>query len=699
MPYASATDIRRHVAAMVRPPARVTVSQGIAKTLVTATGKYDPDLTPYMSAPADALESRRYGTVVFIGPARTGKTVTLIDGWIAYCVCYSPGDMLVVQASQDLARYYSKVRIKRAIEASPEIRTRLSPLRQDDNTYDKVFRSGMVLAFGWPSGAQLSGRDFRRVAITEYDAASDDIDGEGSLHALGAKRVETYMSAGKTLVETSIRREYRNASWRPAEGSPHEAPPAGGATMLYNMGTRHWFYWRCPECSEAFPLHPDVHVMFRLPPLVDLIDQLAGVEPAAWAAEHAILACPHCGSVIPERAKRDLNIGGIWVPDGCRVDRAGAIVGYPRKTDVDSYQLSCVAAAYASWQKILEKYATAITEYIRTGEETEIKSTVNLDQGRAYLPIQALRGDRSPHELQKRAEDWPEQRVPAGVRFLIAQIDVQAGRTPRFVIQVIGVGAYRERWIVDRYALKSSARATGEVKDGEKAMHPIDPAGYIEDWDRLIEKVINRRYLLDDDTGRSMPVRLTVCDSGGKAGVTRRAYEFWRRLKTDNLHHRFRLVKGAEREGAKTIDETYPDSTKRKDRNSGAAGDVPVWVINVTQIKDIVAADVWRDSPGPGYYHFPKWLGTRFYDELTAEVRGDKRWEVTGRPNESFDLCVYGEVALIRLGGDRIDWTNPPAWAAEWDQNPDVLVEGDETLPPTPARRKLRVVRSSYMGR
>ena len=170
-------ESRNGAAMMLRRPKVVRVSDAIAESLVMAGGAYDPDLTPYMREPADMLASRIYKTVCFLGPARTGKTATLIDGWIARTVVHDPGDMLVVQASQDLARYYSKVRIKRMIEASTMVRERLSARRQDDNTFDKVFRSGMCLAFGWPSGAQLSGRDFRYVALTEYDAAADDIDG------------------------------------------------------------------------------------------------------------------------------------------------------------------------------------------------------------------------------------------------------------------------------------------------------------------------------------------------------------------------------------------------------------------------------------------------------------------------------------------------------------------------------------------
>ncbi|TXH56559.1 MAG: terminase [Desulfurellales bacterium] len=695
----SAREARVDTAQMYLPPEDITVSEGIARTLVTAGGAYKPQLTPYMSGPADMLDSRRYSTVVFLGPGRTGKTVTLIDGWIARNVRYAPGDMLVVQASQDLARYYSKIRISRMIESSPEVRARLSPRRQDDNTFDKVFRSGMVLSIGWPSGAQLSGRDFRYVAATEYDLAADDVDDEGSLYALASKRIETYLSAGKIVLESSVRREYRDANWRAPAGSPHMAPPATGITGLYNSGTRCWYYWRCPDCHEWIALNPDVHVMFGLPPMEQIVSDLADADPGEWARDFAVVGCRHCGGAIREQSKRALNVGGAWVPDGCSIRGAGEIQGEARETKIASFHISSVAAAYQSWAALLEKYAVAIQAYIRTGDEVDIKSTVNLDQGRAYLPL-SVRRQRDNNALQARDESWPEQTVPEGVRFLTAQIDIQAGKTPRFVIQVHGVGVNRERWVIDRYALKSSARPTGEEKDGVPVMHPLDPASFTEDWDRLIDKVIDRRYPLADGSGRTMPIRMVVCDSGGKAGVTRRAYEFWRRLRTQGKHHRFRLVKGAERESvtAKTIDETYPDARNRVDRNSGAAGDVPVLIVNVTAIKDLVMADVWRDTPGPGYYHFPNWLPTSFFDEFDAEHRGDKRWERDGkRSNESIDLSVYGEVALIRLGADKINWLAPPPWAETWDRNPDV--RADDAPPPAPVKRKLRTARSPYLDR
>ena len=683
--HARARDIRADCAEMYAPPKIISVSESIRQSLVTASGPYEPSLTPYMREPADMLASRKYRTVCFVGPARTGKTVTLIDGWIARNVVHAPGDMLVVQASQDLARYYSKVRVRRMIEASAVVRDRLSLRRQDDNTYDKVFRSGMCLAFGWPSGAQLSGRDFRYVALTEYDAAADDIDGEGSLFALAGKRTETFLSAGKVLVESSVRREYRESGWR--RSRPHEAPPATGITAIYNGGTMCWLYWQCEHCGAWTALDPDVHVMFGLPDLETLAEELENADASEWARNHAHIGCKSCGAEFDESRKRQLSGAGLWVPSGCEIVD-GAIVGEPRDCDIASYQLSCVAAAYQSWRGVLEKYARAIQDYKRTGSETEIKSTVNLDQGRAYLPL-SVGKQRAGHELQSRAESWEQGTIPEGVRFLISTIDIQAGRNPRFVVQVNGFGVGLERWIIDRFSMRNSERP-----DGSGGFLPIDPASYAEDWHRIAGKVIERRYSLADGSGRTMPVRLVGCDSGGKAGVTVRAYEFWRWLKARGLGHKFRLVKGADRIDAPRVVESFPDVRGRSDRNSGARGDVPVLICNSTMLKDDVMAKVWRDSPGPGYFHFPDWLPTSFYDELTSEVRGDKRWADTGKPNESLDLSYYAEALAVHIKADRIDWRAPPPWAADWDSNPDVSTDGELPPPAQIARRP-----ASYLAR
>ena len=663
---------------IVTPVAEETVSDTIARVLVTGSGPYDPGLAPYMRGPVDALGSRKYRTVCVLGPARCSKTLTLIDGWIARNVVADPGDMLIVQSSQDLARYYSRVRIKRMIEASKEVRERQSPRRQDDNTFDKLFRSGMILAFGWPSGQQLSGRDFRYVALTEYDAASDDIDGEGSLFTLASMRTQTFLSAGKVVVESSVRREYDDPRWQ--REIPHAAPPATGITGIYNSGTMCWLYWQCEHCGEWLALDPDVHVMHNLPPLRQLVEDLRDRDAAQWARDHAVIACRKCGAAFDESRKRQLNARALWVPSGCTIE-GDRVVGAERDTDIYSCYISSAAACFASWDGVLQKYAVAIQDYIRGGDETEIKSTVNLHQGRAYLPLATSSRTSGDINTDER-EDYPQAQVPSAARFLVATIDVQAGQRRGFVVQVMAYGAHRERWIVDRYALRHSER---RGSDGE--LLPCDPAGYVEDWNRLIEKCITRSYPLGDGSGRVMAVRLTACDSGGEDGVTARAYDFHRHIARLGLDHKFRLVKG--RDTGPRVLESYPDARGRSDRQAGSVGDVPVLLLNTDAIKDTIAADLERKTPGPGYLHIPRWMDPAHVRELSAETRTAKGWEQKGsRHNETIDLCVYAEACYTALKADAIDWRNPPAWAGEWDVNELVTKPGETPKEPGIQRRK-----------
>ena len=93
-----------------------------------------------------------------------------------------------------------------------------------------------------------------------------------------------------------------------------------------------------------------------------------------------------------------------------------------------------------------------------------------------------------------------------------------------------------------------------------------------------------------------------------------------------------------------------------------------------------------RDNAGAGYLHTPSWLGRWWYDELTYEIRdpANGKWRKPGkRPNEAFDLCVYNLAVFILLKGERIDWSSPPPWAAEWDENL-LISSAQEPASPTP---------------
>ena len=636
---------------ILRAPRRMRVADAVAQYMRVPMGAgnsvpWDPLVAPYVIEPMNCLASREYDAVIFVGPARTGKTIGLIDGWVIYNVICDPADMLIIQMTEEKAREHSKKRLARTFRVSPEVVSRLSPNKNDNNVYDRTFLAGNYLKIGWPSVNIMSSSDYKCVALTDYDRFPEDIDGEGDAFSLASKRTTTFMSSGMTLVESSPGRDVKDVKWR--RTSPHEAPPTTGILSLYNRGDRRRWYWPCPHCGEYFQPCGDVVAGFR-----DIADPVL-------ASEAAYIQCPSCsGRIMPEH-KRELNGRGVWLRDGESINADGSRYGDPRRSRIASFWMEGPAAAYQTLSQLVYKLLTAEQEYETTGSEETLKTVINTDWGLPYLPRASME-QRKSELLEQRAEPVPSRSVPDGVNFLVATVDVQAGRHRRFVVQVTGYGSRGERWIIDRYNITQSLR--GDC-DGESQR--IDPASYPEDWDVLLTDVFHKSWPLASDPSQQMRLMAMAVDSGGEDGVTDNAYKFWRRCRRDGLGKRIYLFKGDSIRRAKLISRTFPDNTGRTGRRAQAAGDVPLWLLQTDALKDRVNNALWRDSPGPGYVHFPDWLGSWFYDELTYEERSsDGKWSKPGRgANEAFDLMVYAEALVILHGYEKIRWPDAPEWAS-----------------------------------
>lgn len=669
---ASARGIRRDVSGILRAPRRMPVADAVGTYMRVPMGAgnsvpWDPDLAPYVIEPMNCLASREYDAVVFVGPARTGKTIGLIDGWIVYNIVCDPADMLVIQVSEEKAREHSKKRLDRTFRCSPEVKNRLSPRRNDNNVYDRTFRAGNYLKLGWPSVNIMSSSDYKSVALTDYDRFPEDIDGEGDAFSLASKRTTTFMSSGMTLVESSPGRDIRDTKWR--RTTPHEAPPTTGILSLYNRGDRRRLYWPCPHCGEYFQ------------PEMDNMTGYRGSSDPVLASEAAFLQCPACKGRITPDMKRALNMKCVWLRDGQSIDRKGQVSGDGRRSRIASFWMEGPAAAYQTWAQLIYKYLTAEQEYESTRSEETLKTVINTDFGRPYLPRASLE-QRKSELLEQRAEDVPKRSVPDGVQFLTATVDVQAGRDRRFVVQVTGYGSMGERWIVDRYNIRYSLRCDG---NGESIQ--VDPASYPEDWDLLLTDVFEKTWPLASDPSKGMRLMSMAVDSGGEDGVTDNAYKFWRRCRREGLGKRIYLFKGDSVRRSKLIQRTFPDNTGRSTRRAQATGDVPLYLLQTDALKDRVNNALWRDSPGPGYVHFPAWLGSWFYDELTYEERSNEgRWSKPGRgANEAFDLLVYADALAILSGYEKIKWPSAPEWARRETWIEDTQTETGEVPSPSPS--------------
>ncbi|EPH3362865.1 phage terminase large subunit family protein [Citrobacter freundii] len=683
MRQATAAELRKNTAGIIRAPRRMPVAEAVHKYMRVPVGvgnsvEWDPNLAPYVVEPMNCLASREYDAVIFVGPARTGKTIGLIDGWVVYNVVCDPSDMLIIQMTEEKAREHSKKRLARTFRVSPEVACRLSPSRNDNNVHDRTFLAGNYLKIGWPSINIMSSSDFKCVALTDYDRFPEDIDGEGDGFSLASKRTTTFMSAGMTLVESSPGREITNTKWR--RKSPHEAPPTTGILSLYNRGDRRRWYWPCPHCGEYFQ------------PTMEAMTGYRETSDPVKASEAAHIDCPHCSGMITADRKRELNGKGIWLREGQTIDREGNITGDARRSRIASFWMEGPAAAYQTWAQLVYKLLTAEQDYEATGSEETLKTVINTDWGLPYLP-RAASEQRRADVLMLRAEDYGKRLVPPKVRFLLASVDVQGGKKRRFVVQIIGYGENGERWLVDRYNIRQSLRCD---ENGEAQQ--VHPGSYPEDWQLLITDVLEKTYALQSDPSRRMPILAMAVDSGGEDGVTDNAYKFWRQCRRDGLGKRVYLIKGDSTRRQKIITKTHPDNTGRSDRRADARGEVPVYLLQTDLLKDQLSNNLERETPGAGYIHFPDWLGEWFYEELTYEERGtDGKWRKPGKGNnEAFDLFCYAHAVAVLRGYEKIrDWEQPPAWAAAQECNSNII---DGERPREITVKKAVPVRSSSVS-
>lgn len=676
----------------------MTVAEGAADALIVAQPgqprmPWNAGETPYMVEPMNMLASRIHEAVCFVGPARTGKTLAFTDAWMAHCVVNDPGDMLVVQMSQDKAREFSKTRVDRALKHSPKLAELKSMSAHHDNTHDKVFKHGMWLRLGWPTATNLSGSDYRYVAIPDYDRTKDDVDGEGSKFQLALKRTQTFMSRGMCAAESSPGRPVVDPKWQPR--TPHEAPPVGtpdegsGILGIYNSSDRRRWYWKCYDCRAWFEAAPGLS-LFNLPPEEQLIELVRETNLDVYARERAYIYCPHCGSRIEPRFKAELNRKRArWLADGQSLTTDDELIGEAMTSSVAGFWLGGVAAAYQSWERLINKYLQGLRDYVLNGSEQGLQTTTNVDQGMPYTSRHLAALANSKRSPKDRVEpDMQRFMVPDQARFLIASVDNQGGTNARFVVQVHAVGPFFEQWLIDRYEIKESNR------EGMGGKAPLDPAGYPEDWDLLTDRVVMSTYKTSVP-GREMRVLLTVVDTGGEggpkqlndeheAGVTAHSYAWYRRLRQIGLDSRVMLAKGNN-----TKVDWFIKATMQGRRHAKDADDVPVYFYAPNLLKDDVFGALKREEPGPGYYHFPAtkkagdpprdddkaWLPASFFDELFAEVRLDNgTYSQIRKRNESLDLCVMIRAGCLRLGVDKItDWSRAPLWAQPLPTNSQML--------------------------
>lgn len=629
-------------------------------------GRWDNRKAPYLREPMETIGSEDHLTTVLVGPGQCGKTAIAENALLA-AIDADPGPILWYMQTDDAVTNYVKGTINPLIEAHPAILAKRGRRNSDDSLGFKRFGATTIEFLG-ATRSKLISKKGRRIVADEWDAYDEDF---GDPKAQLDVRRQTYGDDSHLLAISHPDK---------AKGL-EESQWTAGIMALYRDSDRRAWWWPCPECDAVSSPAPHAARVMRL------VYPEGDDVPLDVIAREAALLCPCCGALIRDDQRHAMNREGFWARQCQDVAEDGTISGDVAPNTTAGFWIQGVMSPFLleGIGGLARNRVMAERDAIASGDDAGLREVVVKQWGIPYSPTAEI-GGVDATALAARADPGLKLgEVPAGVRFIDTVIDVQGNRFERMTR---GWGEDGRSWIIDFVV----TRADTAVSDAA--------------WDEEIAAALDTTYPLADGSGRHMRVLCVGCDSGGQAGVTDRAYDAWlraRKTKKARLMGKFDgregwnflLLKGASGPNAQSIVVSYPESA-RKDRRAAARGQIPVGSFAPNLFKDRLAHQLAvGEADAPWYVNFPGELRSQsephlWFQQLVAEKRlKNGRWEkiTASARNEGLDLMVMSHVMAHLFGIGRIDWTRPPAWAAEWDKNSMVFMPETVADRPAPARQ------------
>lgn len=394
--------------AAIRPPPRLSVAEWADRYRILPDTSAEPgpwrtSRTPYLREPLEALTpGSGVRTLVMMSSAQVGKTELLLNA-IGHMMMVDPGPSLVVQATKEVSREWSQMRLKPMIDATPELADMFgdSQRNEDNKTSHKGFPGGFLVV-AYPSTAQLSSKPIRYAYGDEIDRWAGNVGGEGDPVKLLRARTTTFSDRKREVfVSTPTKKNYSRIE------------------KLFLGGDQRRYHVPCPHCDALFVLRYEQLTEF---------DGLVYVE------------CPECNVYIGEEHKGQMLRDGEWIPGNPNASPA-----------VRSYHMSGLYSppGWLSWKDVY----TQVEEAFESKDRFQIQAVVNTVLGEAYEDEQMEAADWE--KLHGRAGRYAIGTPPIDVGVLTAGVDVQGNRLE---VEIVGWGVGMRSWSIDYIVLPGDPR-------------------------------------------------------------------------------------------------------------------------------------------------------------------------------------------------------------------------------------------------
>ncbi len=585
---------------------------------VAIPGPVDLSITPYMRGMFDVRDDPSYEALTVLFGTQLGKTLFLYGGLCADMV-QRPGPRLLVMPTEPDAREVAGTTLREIVSNCEPLLAAAVDGVASLTKEGYYFRTGN-LYFGWSnSAASLSRRALREVDYDEVGKFPPYVGRDADPISLGDKRLRTFRNTtGAKSVRVSsptTRDDLICQSWEESD--------------------QRRFWVPCPTCGEYQTL---VWSQVRWPHHKD------GHSAAASEVEGRKLAryeCLHCKELWNDAQRNRAVRLGVWARDGERVEKDGRVAGEAkRRGNHAGFHVNAVYSPFTTLSQLAGSWLRAK----ESGSLSRLQDFINNELGEFWEEKEASTEEESVRKHRgtyKRAKYDPGTGQVAGwlperVQVVTACVDVQ--RTG-FYVSARGWAFGLESFVLDARQIASEAE-----------LH---------------------RYLLTarfTDERRVMGIRLTMIDSGDRAGYVYGLVDAWRDID-------LRPTKGRSTSGP-----IVSASPRRKDPRTGKrySHDIPLLLVDTEYWKDWLALRLKQDEAGPGYLHLPDDVQDEYIRQLCSEHkivdrkrgrggrsarRPKKVWlpKSQGRANHYWDCevgnCVAGELLNVRMIPDP---HNPP---------------------------------------
>ncbi|CAB3779365.1 hypothetical protein LMG28688_00818 [Paraburkholderia caffeinitolerans] len=634
-----AEKIRRDFLAGWTPPPRISVPEWadryrkLAKEAGSTSGNWQTSTVEVARGVMLAVTEPGVHVVTAMVSTQLLKTA-LLENVFGYFAHLDPCPMLLLQPKEAAAEQFSKERITPMIRVTPVLRDLIGTSKSrnaDETLLYKSFPGGFLALAGAGSPDNLARRPVRVILADEIDKYP--ITREGDPIILAEERTATFgvnwlsVRACSPTVENESRIEasYKDSDQRRAS----VACPHCGHRMFPDF-FKH-VDWKKDERGVHHPKTARIYCEHCGCEWSEG-DRLRSLSTVRWHQSRVFECCGQRHVPLEDYER------GWRAPEGAQNGDSGAALQQvwdwwegPRHAvyrakcrvcgawGVDNSHAGFQASKlFSPWQK--DKPSDIADKWLKAADDEDKKQAwFNTQMGMPYRPHAGKEIDLEA--LAARGERWPS-RVPFGVGVLTAGVDVQ---DDRLEVEVVGWGRDEESWSIDYETF-------------------VGDPGSPEVWNRLDAYLLKNWYRYD---GREYHIEAVCLDTGGHH--TEAAYQFAKA----RLGRRVYGIKG---ESAKNGKRSPVWPTKRPTQRT--AKTYQPFIIGVNSAKDSIRNRLQKETPGPGYMHFPHDRDINYYAQLTSERILIKEtagvryrvWDLPpGKRNEALDCRVYAYAALSSL--------------------------------------------------